>query len=691
MDAATLQGLIVPQLTKAGIDVNSTIVKNVLSTLLPALAAVNLSLLTPLLSEVLALSGPSGSIDLSAINSTVVTQLITTVQPIVHEIPYNTTAALIEIVAGGLVNSTAASNATAAPVNATSAAATQQLLTGAVLPGLTNTPANVTTPLIHDLFGAVAYIPSSMAVPFTQDILLQLGSLVSSSNSTSTESTISSALAGVNITSIESLAFSLVPGIISTPENYTLTILKNVEDAVTGLPTNESVPLLRNAAGLITSIPKNSSSTLMTSIDGLMFPASGQVTNVTKALMSFGLTALLLGNYDAAPGTGIVKLNSQIKSVLGPDLPQPLVDYAVSTQWNIFGGYPTHKDVVPSAILLAVFAVFAICHLTIFVINTSRGHHFWLSLGWVFYCIMRVIGWALRIAWSHDETLIQLGIADEVFLIVSSIVLITSNLILSQRIFTWHHPVGGSTKFFWAFMYAVYFFVFAVIAMTIACQCIPYLHFLSEANYRRYKKVCQASSILVCLYSLLAVSLVGLTFLFKATEKDKNAFTFQPWWIKSFSPFYFVEKNAAHEAEKQFVSKNVDQKDAIRVIAATHHNAAYEVEGLTTERGDNRHNFSLFLIIISSVFLLVGAILRAITFFENNNAANASNICKPVVMYIMWGGLEGIINILYIVGRVDLRFYRPDKISKKLVEEAVAAKANHPVESTDEEKEKSLN
>ena len=33
-------------------------------------------------------------------------------------------------------------------------------------------------------------------------------------------------------------------------------------------------------------------------------------------------------------------------------------------------------------------------------------------------------------------------------------------------------------------------------------------------------------------------------------------------------------------------------------------------------------------------------------------------------MYVLWGALETICNILYLVGRIDLRFYRPDNFKK---------------------------
>ena len=134
-------------------------------------------------------------------------------------------------------------------------------------------------------------------------------------------------------------------------------------------------------------------------------------------------------------------------------------------------------------------------------------------------------------------------------LIIPSIILVSINLILAQRLFTWRHPVGGSRKLFWSIMIGLYIVVLGVIAMTIVASAIPYLYYLSERAYKNYQKVVQASAILIILYTLTAVSLIALSYFFKPTTKDENLYTYQPWWIESFHPFYFVRPHAAQEAK----------------------------------------------------------------------------------------------------------------------------------------------
>ena len=150
--------------------------------------------------------------------------------------------------------------------------------------------------------------------------------------------------------------------------------------------------------------------------------------------------------------------------------------------------------------------------------------------------------------------------------------------------------------------------------------------------------------------------MIALSYFFKPTTKDENLYTYQPWWIESFHPFYFVRPHAAQEAEESFMKRNHNHRHAIRVIAATHHHYK-SVEGLSNERGNLKHNTSLLIICLSTLFLFIGAVLRSIAVFQARFNRDEGLVCAPVAMYIVWGLFETIINLSYIIGRVDLRFY----------------------------------
>jgi hypothetical protein len=214
-------------------------------------------------------------------------------------------------------------------------------------------------------------------------------------------------------------------------------------------------------------------------------------------------------------------------------------------------------------------------------------------------------------------------------------------------------------------MLLLYFIVLGIVVMTIVCAASPYVYFLSLENYIRFQKGVQASSILLILYSLTAVSLLLLAYFFPTTKKDDNFYTYQPWWIESFSPFYFVEKGAKEEAEESFMKRVSNHRHAVRVIAATHHHYNM-VQGVTTQRGSLKHIVSLMIIVVTTILIFIPAILRAIVMFEGRFNMYGSRLTDPVVMYIFWGLCEVIINALYIIGRVDLRFYRPDRLPKRV-------------------------
>ena len=94
------------------------------------------------------------------------------------------------------------------------------------------------------------------------------------------------------------------------------------------------------------------------------------------------------------------------------------------------------------------------------------------------------------------------------------------------------------------------------------------------------------------------------------TKKDESRYTYQPWWIESFAPFCEkVQQEAA-----TFMKRNSNHRHATRVIATHHHFKM--VKGLSTERGDLKHNVSMGLLIISTVLTLFGSIVRVIVVFQ---------------------------------------------------------------------------
>ncbi|KAH3675099.1 hypothetical protein WICMUC_002931 [Wickerhamomyces mucosus] len=375
----------------------------------------------------------------------------------------------------------------------------------------------------------------------------------------------------------------------------------------------------------------------------------------------------------AADGTGVLILISRANKLLRGNLPQYLIDYTLSIQNSIFGDYPKKSDIAPSALFMGIFFIFLCAHLFIFFKNWSRGHKFWLSLLFAFYSLLRVLGFLLRIIWADDILKMRIGMTSSVFVIVPIVLLASFNLVLAQRIFTWRHPQLGSTKIFWTGMILIYLFVAGIVVMAIVGALIPYIYFLSQHRYNMCRQVVQAASVLSVLYSLLAMFLVIGAFLIKPIAKDKETWTYQPWWIQSFSPFYYVPKNSCKLAEESFINRDENSIDHVRIIASTtempHYNTIEKIHRVSSKSGQLTHNFSILLIFITTFILLLSSIFRCVsTFLEQQANASQSWIYRNWVMYLMFGALEVIVNLLYLIGRVDLRFYRPDKLSKNLLE-----------------------
>lgn len=396
-----------------------------------------------------------------------------------------------------------------------------------------------------------------------------------------------------------------------------------------------------------------------------------------------GIAGLLQSMTDgAANGTGILELLSTTQAMFGGTVPQFLVDYAQAQQLSIFGDYPSHKDVAPSAVFVAVFAILFFAHLYLFFKNLSRGHKFWLSLCYAFYCMMRFVGFAMRISWAYDTTRVVTGMASEVFIIVPIVLLASFNLVLAQRIFTWRHPHIGSHRLFWAMMLVVYLVVAGVVIMAILGSLIPYIYLLSERRYTMCKQVVRASAVTCALYSLLAMSLVVGSFILKPTKKSLDVWTYQPWWIESFDVFYYVPKGACREAEESFANREPGAEQAVRIIASTthYHNTLEKVTTVTSKSGTLTHNRSIAIIFLTTTILLISSTFRCVSTFIDQTYSSQSWIFAPVVMYIMFGLLEVLINLVYLLGRVDLRFYRPDKLKKGL---CGSRRASHAVGEND--------
>ena len=366
---------------------------------------------------------------------------------------------------------------------------------------------------------------------------------------------------------------------------------------------------------------------------------------------------LSLNNW-ADSRSGATKLAGIGNNLFGP-IPQTIVLGVVDNQFNLFGGYAQKSDLGPALLFLILNCIFLLLHTFIFFFNMSRGHIFGPSILLIVYCIFKILGWALRVVFGQNNTQTQALIASETFLVASAVFLVATNLIFSQRIFTWRHPVGGSRRLFTSVMYGHYIVVVWIIFLAVYSQTVTYGRFLKPETYSKYLTIIRVCAVLVVMYTLTATTLLALSYFFTPTTNDENLYTYQPWWIESFSPFYFVKPHAAQEAELTFMKRTHNHRHAVRVIAATHHHYKV-VQGLTNARGDLKHNISLIIISVSTLLLFIEALCRCVSVFSNKQNYDAPPVCAPSLAYVCFGVFESFINLMFLIGRVDLRFYRPD-------------------------------
>lgn len=379
------------------------------------------------------------------------------------------------------------------------------------------------------------------------------------------------------------------------------------------------------------------------------------------------------------PGTGLLKVVNLMSSMTGGKSNSALMKSVVGELPGLFGDYPNHTDVAPCAIFIAIFAIFAISHLYIFAKNHTRGQSFWPSFGLAMYCVMRVIGWALRLKWSFNVMNVKIGIASAVFCVVPVIYISIMNMLFGHRIFTWRHPETGDCKWFNSIMMGTYVVVIGIVTMGIVGQSIPYIYFLDQHHLDMCRKVTQAAAILQVLYSFSGLILIAFAYTFKPGtidhrfghfnkgEKEELPATISPTWIESVGIFYFPRKGS-----QIIVYKNQPEANAIRVIA----NQRPPAGGLSRHQsGDHTHGprmrTAILLIAVVSALLTISSSFRVASTF--NVKARAGVNGQPLsswlyhnwLMYLFFGPIEIIANVLYLVMRADLRFYIPDMPRKQ--------------------------
>ncbi|ANB12083.1 hypothetical protein AWJ20_318 [Sugiyamaella lignohabitans] len=381
----------------------------------------------------------------------------------------------------------------------------------------------------------------------------------------------------------------------------------------------------------------------------------------------------------AVPGTGLKQVIALAEEEFGADALTPqLIDASVSAMPGIFGDYPQPSDKAPCGIFIAVYSILALAHLFIFVKNKSRGHNFYMSFGLMWYCLFRMIGFALRVRWISDLLNFNMGIASVTFSQLPPLYLNVLCMILGHRIFTWRHPETGNSKYFNVAIILIYIFSAPLVAMAIVGQVIPNIYFLTEKHLRICHQVTQAAAVLNLSYATSGIFLVQLAYFFKPGTIDHRMLRMpkaklvphlppvvQPTWIRSAALTYYPRKG-----EQIPLYRDGPTGKAIRIIPSRETPAGglcrpYSNDSSSPNNRVPSIRTAVLIVIVVSAIMTMNIVFRtASTFILKPRGGFPgplnSWIYHNYVYYIWYGAFEAIANVILLLGRVDLRFYIPD-------------------------------
>ncbi|KAG5366376.1 hypothetical protein CJU89_0800 [Yarrowia sp. B02] len=348
-------------------------------------------------------------------------------------------------------------------------------------------------------------------------------------------------------------------------------------------------------------------------------------------------------------GTGVVQVLKMSHEVIGNNIPPWLVNMVMTTQANIFGNFPNRKDIAPSAVFVCVFCILAFGHFFVFAKGCSRKHYFWPSFGLGWHCILNTIGYGLRIGWGRDVTNIRIGIASTILIVASVVYVNAMNLLLGHRILTFRHPETGDSTWFGTAMIVNYIIIVGIIVMAIVSQVTIFIYFLDYEHWRQATGAMQAASVFAV--AVASGALINITIAYTLPrgalalhhgEEDRRRLPASN--IESYGIFWYPPKYSQVLQYEADPSAKLDSgKLAARVLNG---------RDLRT---------STLIIVATTILLTVSAALRcAATFIGSRWSPNEAPIYSGTLFYIGFGVFETITNVIYLVTRIDLRFYIPD-------------------------------
>lgn len=132
------------------------------------------------------------------------------------------------------------------------------------------------------------------------------------------------------------------------------------------------------------------------------------------------------------------------------------------------GGVPsTSVDVPILAVFITLYIVAAVSNMTIFRLNRRRGHKFIISGVLFGFCMSRIATCTLRIVWATRSTNARVAIAAEILVNAGILLVYIVNLLLAQRILRARKPHIGWNPWLSVMFKAFYALIFVALVLVI--------------------------------------------------------------------------------------------------------------------------------------------------------------------------------------------------------------------------------
>ncbi|MCJ1479679.1 hypothetical protein MMC13_008365 [Lambiella insularis] len=291
------------------------------------------------------------------------------------------------------------------------------------------------------------------------------------------------------------------------------------------------------------------------------------------------------------------------------------------------GGLPTIAlDVPITAVFMFLYLCGAASHMTIFQVNRRRGHKFLMSAAMFGFCMTRTVTCIMRIVWATRPTNVSIGIAASIFVAAGVVLLFVINLVFAQRILRATHPKHG-----W--------------------------HPLVDLSFTLLYALIVAS--LIILISFTVLTFYTLDPYKRQVARDLQLYGGTLFAVVAFLPIPMV-----------LLGIILPRKSRVEKF------------------GSGRFRTKVSILLTAAFLLSLGAWFRISTSYltprpGNNPAWYQSKAC----FYVFDFGVEIVVILLYVLVRVDRRFYIPNgsKGPGDYLGLGLKAEVNGDIEKTEEE------